>query len=70
MIEGKNSTPLARLLEQDTDARDYYDSLHAFVRSHLEEYAQDILSPEDLSRISNRIMSETLSDLGGIYDDN
>jgi len=58
------------LLEQDTDARDYYDSLHGFVRSHLEEYAQDILSPEDLARISNVIMSETLSDLGGIYDDN
>lgn len=65
----QDTTPLGRLLEQDTQARDYYDSLHTLVQNHLEEYANEILSAEDLSRISNVIMSETLSDLDGIYDD-
>ena len=49
---------------------EYYASLHPCVRSHMEEYAQEILSTEDLTRISNILMSEELEDLGAIYQDN
>ncbi len=70
MPDATRPTHLARLLEQDSEALEYYTSLHPCVRGHMEEYAQEILSMEDLTRISNVLMSEELSDLGAIYQDN
>ena len=70
MSESTRPTHLARLLEQNAEAMEYYASLHPCGRSHMEDYAQEILSTEDLTRISNILMSEELEDLGAIYQDN
>ncbi len=69
MHESTRPTHLSHLLNQNPEAMAYYSSLHPCVQSHMEEYAQEILSMEDLTRISNILMSHELESLGAIYQD-
>lgn len=69
MIDSRYPSPLSRLLNQDREAMAYYDSLRPGIRRHMEEYANDILSPEDLSRIADMLMSQNPSDDPEFSDD-
>ena len=58
---------LRKLLDGDSDARAYFDSLHPSVRSKLT--SENIRTPEDMAARANEAMRDVLMEYDDIYDD-
>ena len=60
---------LSELLRRDADASAFYESLHPSVRQRVDERASEIMLDEDLYALANNAMTESLREIGGIFDD-
>ncbi|OQB25127.1 MAG: hypothetical protein BWY11_00455 [Firmicutes bacterium ADurb.Bin182] len=60
---------LRELLEEDINARNYYNTLHPVVRHKVRQQADSIGSAGDLYAIANNEMTNALIDINEIYQD-
>ncbi len=65
----RNQVGLSELLDENTKASEYYDSMHPVVQHRLREGADEISTLEDLYAYANNAMTDVLEDFNDIYQD-
>ncbi len=65
----RERTSLQELLEDDINAKEYFDQLHPVVQHKVREQADKIGSVGDLYAVANNEMTNALLDINEIYQD-